>query len=131
MCAQTNNGAKGNQLTVSAFELFKIGIGPSSSHTVGPMIAAKLFRSRMSDCDMTPHEVRVTLYGSLAWTGTGHGTDGAICLGLLGQDPETVELDRIPLLLSDLASTKCITLGGGQKVAFDPSSSLHSEKRAA
>ncbi len=90
MCAQTNNGAKGNQLTVSAFELFKIGIGPSSSHTVGPMIAAKRFRSRMSGGDIAAREVRATLYGSLAWTGKGHGTDSAICLGLLGQDPESL-----------------------------------------
>lgn len=117
-------------MTVSAFELFKIGIGPSSSHTVGPMIAAKRFRSRMSGSDTAPHEVRATLFGSLAWTGKGHGTDSAICLGLLGQDPETVRLDSILLLLNNLASTKSITLGGGRKVAFDPATSLHSEKKS-
>ena len=83
---------------VSVFDIFKIGIGPSSSHTVGPMKAAKAFRDGCSD--RGPTRYHVTLFGSLAWTGKGHGTDTAILLGLDGHAPETVDPDAIDPILS-------------------------------
>ena len=73
---------------ISTFELFKIGIGPSSSHTVGPMIAAKLFSEKISSFENLT-KVSIDLYGSLALTGKGDGTDKAISLGLMGFSPET------------------------------------------
>ena len=83
---------------VSVFDIFKIGIGPSSSHTVGPMKAAKAF------LDVAPRAARfhVTLFGSLAWTGKGHGTDSAILLGLAGHEPETIDPDAIDDTLAAL-----------------------------
>lgn len=106
---------------ISAFELFKIGIGPSSSHTVGPMKAAALFRRLL-----TPEvdRVSVDLFGSLAWTGKGHGSDQAICLGLLGCSPETVDPEAVPLLVSELRSAKQFPLGDGGTVAFDPETDI-------
>ncbi|WP_288588228.1 serine dehydratase beta chain, partial [uncultured Methylobacterium sp.] len=79
---------------ISAFDLFKIGIGPSSSHTIGPMVAARRFRERVA---ARPGAARVTaeIFGSLAWTGRGHATDVAIFLGLLGHEPATVDPDRV------------------------------------
>ena len=83
---------------VSVFDIFKIGIGPSSSHTVGPMKAARAFAAATNDVGATRY--RVTLHGSLAWTGKGHGTDAAILLGLAGQDPETIDPDAIDAILA-------------------------------
>ena len=83
---------------VSIFDIFKIGIGPSSSHTVGPMKAAKAFRDGLGDSKTL--RFQVTLYGSLAWTGRGHGTDKAILLGLDGHDPETIDPDAIEDVLA-------------------------------
>jgi L-serine dehydratase len=80
---------------LSVFDIFKIGIGPSSSHTVGPMKAARAFAQRAGDAAC----YRVTLFGSLAWTGKGHGTDAAILLGLDGHEPETVDPDAIAGIL--------------------------------
>ena len=78
-------------MALSVFDLFSIGIGPSSSHTVGPMRAAGLFLERLgSDLDRAVR-VRCDLYGSLGATGIGHGTDRAVMLGLMGEVPETVD----------------------------------------
>ena len=82
----------------SVFDIFKIGIGPSSSHTVGPMKAARAF----ADCAGEAARYKVTLFGSLAWTGKGHGTDSAILLGLDGHEPETVDPDAIDGILRRL-----------------------------
>src|SRR5690625_985716 len=84
-------------MAISIFELFKIGIGPSSSHTVGPMRAARLFAEKLAADDTLKQvaDVRVELYGSLAATGRGHGTDKAVMLGLEGDDPETVDVDTV------------------------------------
>ena len=80
-------------MNTSLFELFKIGIGPSSSHTVGPMRAALRFTRELAAANLLDKTARVTvdLYGSLALTGIGHGTDRAILLGLLGKAPDTVD----------------------------------------
>ena len=79
-------------MPVSIFDLFSIGIGPSSSHTVGPMRAAGRFARHLTDDGLLPNvaRVRIELYGSLGATGAGHGTPGAVVLGLEGNDPETV-----------------------------------------
>ncbi len=82
---------------VSVFDIFKIGVGPSSSHTVGPMKAARAFAEDVSDLAVASYDV--TLYGSLAWTGKGHGTDAAILLGLSGEKPETVDPDAVAGIL--------------------------------
>src|SRR5882757_8649220 len=87
-------------MRTSIFELFKIGIGPSSSHTVGPMRAAHAFATHVANGGLLARtaEVRTELYGSLALTGKGHGTDTAVLLGLSGETPEEVDpvaLDRI------------------------------------
>ena len=79
----------------SVFDIFKIGIGPSSSHTVGPMKAARAFAASVQDAA----RIRVTLHGSLAWTGKGHGTDVAVLLGLAGEEPETVDPDEVAGIL--------------------------------
>ena len=77
-------------MAVSTFDLFKIGIGPSSSHTVGPMKAAVRFAERLVELDVleSVHWIRVELFGSLGHTGRGHGTDKAVLLGLCGEEPD-------------------------------------------
>ena len=84
-------------MELSVFDLFKIGIGPSSSHTVGPMRAALRFATGLKSTDRLPGvaRVRCDLYGSLALTGKGHATDSAVLLGLSGEDPETVDPDTV------------------------------------
>ena len=84
-------------MAVSVFDLFKIGIGPSSSHTVGPMRAAKLFAQRLAHEGLLERTARVVseLYGSLGATGKGHGSDKAVLLGLAGEDPDSVDVDAI------------------------------------
>lgn len=85
-------------MAVSVFDLFKIGIGPSSSHTVGPMRAARLFALGLQQQGLLDATSRVQcrLYGSLAATGKGHGSDKAVILGLLGEEPDHVDVDTIP-----------------------------------
>ncbi|MFT8719694.1 L-serine ammonia-lyase [Acetobacter sp.] len=114
---------------ISVFEIFKIGIGPSSSHTVGPMKAAAEFVSELAllAADAThPIHVRVTLYGSLAWTGVGHATDRAVILGLGGLHPDTLEpvdADRVLKRAHDeheLGPCGCIfTFDPAQDIIFD------------
>ena len=78
-------------MAISVFDLFKVGIGPSSSHTVGPMRAALLFTEELTERGITPARVRVELFGSLGATGHGHGTVTAVMLGLQGHAPDTVD----------------------------------------
>ena len=89
---------------VSVFDIFKIGIGPSSSHTVGPMKAAKAFAKSVSGQPVA--SIKVTLFGSLAWTGKGHGSDSALLLGLAGHDPETVDPDAVENILEEIRSDR-------------------------
>ena len=97
-------------MAVSVFDLFKIGIGPSSSHTVGPMRAANMFIAQVlsHNLQQLTHSVSTELYGSLSHTGRGHGTDKAIILGLLGQEPDKVDPDAIPQLLEQVEQTEQI-----------------------
>ena len=103
---------------LSVFELFKIGIGPSSSHTVGPMVAARRFLSNARAENAA--RVTVSLHGSLAFTGKGHGTDRACVLGLAGEAPDAIEPDRVDAVVQDVGTRKYITLPNGQRVSFDP-----------
>jgi len=111
----------------SVFEIFKIGIGPSSSHTVGPMKAAKLFMNYLRDKfgmeeRDTPYcagELKVELYGSLASTGVGHGTDKAIILGLLGYTPDKVEIDAIDSLLVKVRKDRQISISNDSWLSFE------------
>ena len=105
---------------VSVFELFKIGIGPSSSHTVGPMLAAAGFAEALASHAMLPAvtRVRVDLLGSLAWTGKGHGTQRAVILGLAGQHPETVDSDAVEAIMAMAQRGYRIELAGQCPIAF-------------
>ncbi|MEO9216145.1 MAG: serine dehydratase beta chain, partial [Rhodanobacter sp.] len=106
-------------MAVSVFDLFKIGIGPSSSHTVGPMRAAARFAERWLDekgvlARVT--RVRAELYGSLAMTGRGHGTDKAVLLGLEGQHPDAVDPDQIPATLERIRKTQRLRVLGTHEI---------------
>ena len=103
---------------LSVFELFKIGIGPSSSHTVGPMVAARRFLSNAKADNAA--RVTVSLHGSLAFTGKGHGTDRACVLGLAGEAPDAIEPDRVEAVVQEITERKYISLKSGQRVSFDP-----------
>ncbi|HEY0293950.1 MAG TPA: L-serine ammonia-lyase [Bordetella sp.] len=107
-------------MAVSVFDLFKIGIGPSSSHTVGPMRAALLFVQGLARDGLLARtaQVRVELYGSLGATGKGHGTDKGVMLGLMGQAPDTVDPAAIPGLLQAVRETRSLVLSGGRAVPF-------------
>jgi L-serine dehydratase len=108
-------------MNTSLFELFKIGIGPSSSHTVGPMRAALRFLRELDAQHLLDRVASLTvdLYGSLALTGHGHGTDRAILLGLLGESPDTVPLDHIDSLLATIRSTHRLNLMGRHEIPFN------------
>ena len=107
---------------ISVFDIFKIGVGPSSSHTLGPWRAAQRFTSfieeRFSLSDVVA--IRILLYGSLAKTGIGHGTDIAVQLGLSGDDPVTCDVSHIASKIADIASMKILLLKGLHEVDFDP-----------
>src|SRR5678815_1629592 len=107
---------------ISVFDIFKIGIGPSSSHTLGPWRAAQRFLESLKDKDQLQNvkEVKVLLYGSLAKTGHGHGTDVAVQLGLSGYDPVTFDVGNISARINDITAMKKILLGGLHEVDFDP-----------
>jgi L-serine dehydratase len=107
----------------SLFDLFKIGIGPSSSHTVGPMAAAGSFLEILRATPEARH-LHVRLHGSLAFTGKGHGTDRAICLGLCGQAPATVPLEEIEDILSALRSGERLFMAGLPDISFNPDQDL-------
>jgi L-serine dehydratase len=120
-------------MAVSVFDLFKIGIGPSSSHTVGPMRAARMFTARVAAQGLLPQVVRVKaeLFGSLGATGKGHGSDKAVLLGLAGHEPDTVDVDSVPALLEDIRTSGRLKLGGGggQDIAFEEKADLVFHRR--
>ncbi|WP_294392062.1 L-serine ammonia-lyase [uncultured Sphingomonas sp.] len=108
----------------SIVDLFTIGVGPSSSHTVGPMRAAADFAARVLD-EGDPQTVRCDLYGSLALTGRGHATDLAVLLGLSGWHPETVDPDAAPGLIAAIRQDRALLLDGRRKVAFSEDGDLN------
>lgn len=107
-------------MTVSIFDLFKVGIGPSSSHTVGPMRAAATFIDRLKSDGLLHNtaSLRVHLYGSLGATGRGHGSVEAIVAGLSGERPETVDPDVLAGTVFAVRSTGSLHLGGAHSIAF-------------
>jgi len=108
-------------MAISAFDLFKVGIGPSSSHTVGPMWAASRFLTGLEEKGLIDRvgRVRVDLYGSLALTGLGHATDKAVILGLAGELPDRVDPDRADDLVAKIVESGELPLNSGRKIAFD------------
>ncbi len=118
-------------MAVSVFDLFKIGIGPSSSHTVGPMRAARMFMQRLAKDDLIGRVERLTcqLHGSLGATGKGHGSDKAVLLGLLGHEPDTVEVEAIPRWLAALRRDHALQLPDGRRIGFDESTDLRFNRR--
>ncbi|MGI9385462.1 MAG: L-serine ammonia-lyase [Methyloligellaceae bacterium] len=113
-------------MLLSVFDLFKVGIGPSSSHTVGPMWAANRFLLQLDALGLIEQvtHVDVKLYGSLALTGKGHATDKAIILGLAGQVPDTVDADEADALVDRIRESKRLPLFVRADIAFDPEADL-------
>ncbi len=119
-------------MAVSTFDLFKIGIGPSSSHTVGPMRAAARFAQKwLEESGRLADTVRVRaeVFGSLALTGRGHGTDKAVLMGLEGHMPNAIDPDLIPAALARIRSEKKLRLLGKHEIAFDEKRDLVMNKR--
>jgi L-serine dehydratase len=118
-------------MAISVFDLFKIGIGPSSSHTVGPMRAAMLFATFLRDSGRL-HDVasvRVELYGSLGATGKGHGSDKAVLLGLEGEAPDLIDPATIPQRIERIRSQGALQVLGEHRIAFDEASDLTFHRR--
>ncbi|MCW8986292.1 MAG: L-serine ammonia-lyase, partial [Gammaproteobacteria bacterium] len=118
---------------ISVLELFKIGIGPSSSHTLGPMLAARQFVEQLlhpAQHSLLSADVfiRCTLKGSLAFTGKGHSTDRAIALGLHSYSPEQLATMNVNQLLDQIWASDCIHLGNGDFVSFIPTEHIIFDK---
>src|SRR5664279_142619 len=106
--------------------MFKIGVGPSSSHTLGPWRAARLFLKSLQQKDLL-HKVsslEVLLYGSLAKTGKGHGTDIAVQLGLCGEDPVTFDVGLIDAAINNIRLNKKLLLNGKYEIDFEPAEDI-------
>jgi L-serine dehydratase len=108
-------------MAISTFDLFSIGIGPSSSHTVGPMRAARLFTEALHDSGLLPDVTRIKaeMYGSLGATGKGHGTPKAVLLGLEGEQPESVDVTSIEDRVSQICEGRSINLAGTHKIEYN------------
>jgi L-serine dehydratase len=113
-------------MALSVFDLFKIGIGPSSSHTIGPMRAARQFAIRLQETGMLGQTARiaVTLYGSLGATGKGHGSDKAILLGLCGHEPESVDVDAVAGIVETIRAARELRVLQTHAVPFDERADL-------
>ena len=111
---------------ISVFDMFKIGIGPSSSHTLGPWRAAQRFTKSLLQKNILNDvkSMEVLLYGSLAKTGIGHGTDIAVQLGLSGDDPVTFDVNNIAAKIDDIKAMKKILLAGKHEIDFDPAEDI-------
>ena len=109
---------------LSVFDVFKIGVGPSSSHTMGPMVAGGEFLQRLREQGLAPARLRASLHGSLAFTGKGHASDRAVILGLAGFLPHDYDHAAAESALAAIAGTKTITVDGLPTMAFDPEADL-------
>lgn len=120
-------------MAISVFDLFSIGIGPSSSHTVGPMRAARMFARRLRNEDLLPSvtSVRAELYGSLGATGHGHGTPKAVLLGLEGASPRTVDVEGADDRVEQIKSFGRLALLGSHEISFSFSDDLILHRRKA
>ena len=107
-------------MAISVFDLFKIGIGPSSSHTVGPMRAAALFVQGLRERDQLPQvrRIEVQLYGSLSATGVGHGSDNAVIMGLMGEWPDAIDPSQIGPRMTELHDSQTLLLDGYLPIPF-------------
>jgi hypothetical protein len=116
---------------LSVFDIFKIGIGPSSSHTVGPMRAARRFAQHLDAAGLlaATAAVKIELFGSLGFTGKGHGSDVAVILGLEGEDPETVDVDAVPARVAAVAHSGELRLLGRHTVELLPASAILFRRR--
>ncbi|WP_397299471.1 L-serine ammonia-lyase [Nonlabens ulvanivorans] len=117
--------------SISVFDMLKIGVGPSSSHTLGPWRAARRFIKKLQDTNKIAlvKGIEVDLYGSLSLTGIGHATDIAVIMGLLDADPETCEIDQIPVEVDYLKEHKKLQIDGVHLVDFDPNTHIHFHKK--
>lgn len=113
-------------MPLSIFDLYKVGIGPSSSHTVGPVVAANRFLDELRSRDVLQRvaSVHVGLFGSLAMTGKGHATDVAVMIGLMGEKPDLVDPDKVPLYIEEIKSSGQLNLAGERMISFDPENDL-------
>jgi len=113
-------------VALSVFDLFKIGIGPSSSHTVGPMRAARQFALRLREGGQLANTARIAvmLYGSLGATGKGHGTDKAVLLGLCGHEPDSVDVDAIAGIVETVRASGRLKVLGAHEIAFNEKADL-------
>ncbi len=120
-------------MAISVFDLFKIGIGPSSSHTVGPMRAARLFAQALEREGLLAATTAVTceLYGSLGATGKGHGSDVAVMLGLMGYAPDTVDVAAVAGLIKDVRAHQALALLGCHSIVFNEKEHLLMHRREA
>src|SRR5687768_6859132 len=111
---------------ISVLDMFKIGVGPSSSHTLGPWRAAGIFLDSLESKDQLSgvQSLEVLLYGSLAKTGVGHGTDIAVQLGLSGDDPVTFDVNNITAKIDDIKSMNKILLAGRHEIDFNPTDDI-------
>ncbi|MEO6538945.1 MAG: serine dehydratase beta chain, partial [Ferruginibacter sp.] len=115
-----------NHEAISVFDMFKIGVGPSSSHTLGPWRAAQIFTESLEKKNVLDAVVRleILLYGSLAKTGVGHGTDIAVQLGLSGDDPVTFDVNAISAKINDIKAMNKLLLAGRHEIDFTPSDDI-------
>ncbi len=109
---------------LSVFDMFKVGVGPSSSHTMGPMVAAARFLAALRASPFHFHGVRASLHGSLAFTGVGHATDRATILGLAGFEPATYDAEKAEATLASITQTHQIKVAGLPPLRFDPKTDL-------
>ncbi len=118
------------RMFLSVFDMFKVGIGPSSSHTMGPMVAAGRFLEMLRASPFTARGLRASLHGSLAFTGVGHATDRAVILGLAGFQPESYERERAEAALAQIAENGVVHPEGLGEMRFDPARDLRFDRGA-
>ena len=106
------------RMFLSVFEMFKVGVGPSSSHTMGPMVAGARFLDLLRGSHFTPAGLKARLHGSLAFTGIGHATDRATILGLAGFLPDTYDAERAEAVLEEIRETDAIRVEGLPEMRF-------------
>ena len=111
---------------ISVFDMLKIGVGPSSSHTLGPWRAAERWIKELKEANKFKdvEKISVDLYGSLSLTGKGHATDYAIMLGLSGANPETIPTESIASVISEIKNTKTILFNGEKELGFYPETDI-------
>ena len=123
-CTNTHTCVKHTSMFLSVFDMFKVGIGPSSSHTMGPMVAAERFLDQLRASPFSVAGLGASLHGSLAFTGVGHATDRAVILGLAGLRPATYDASQGEALLAEIHASKTVSPDGLPSLRFDPKTDL-------